>query len=371
MRLALLILVLFSMKAWSYQAPVGIRSPRGLLMGDAWTAVNNDDFTLFYNPASLGRHSRDFTFYPFNPSIGGTNPLGDMDRFENIPDTPEGISDVMMNYPVNIATNIVPGFKLFNFGFSFIASEQADLLLRNKIHPTLDVDYRSDRGFVTGFAIPLGTGRLNSRSVFGEQTTLGIGAKYIKRRGIYDTFALTGTDILDSIENANDFNDILNQLGMSRGDSWGFDAGIEHTVRKGSNQFVVGLAALDILNTEFSVSKESIGKVAPNKNQVNLGGAWMHRSALFRGTFSVDIRGLTDQMEFMERVRAGIELGIPGISFLAGFNAGYYSYGVALDVGVMKLTAGFYGVEAGGGYRRIESKRFILYLSLFDFSFDA
>lgn len=32
------------------------RSPRALLMGDAYTAIADDEFTLFYNPAALGRN---------------------------------------------------------------------------------------------------------------------------------------------------------------------------------------------------------------------------------------------------------------------------------------------------------------------------
>lgn len=371
MKAVFIFTLLFSISAQAYIAPVGIRSPKGLLMGDAWTAVANDDFTLFYNPAALGRHQRDFTFYPFNPTLGGTNVLGDMDRFENLPDTPEGISDVMMNYPVHVATNIVPGFKLFNFGFSFIASEQADLLLRNKVAPTMDIDYRSDRGFVTGMAIPLGSGRVSGKSVSGQQTTLGFSAKYIKRQGIYDSFALTGTDILDAINDAGEVDDILNRLGLVQGSSWGFDAAFEHVIRNGSEQFVLSVVGLDLLNTEFDVPKGSESKLAPNRQQINMGAAWHHRTSLFRSTFSMEFRDLSQEREFMERMRFGVELGIPGISVLGGFNAGYYSYGVAVDAGAMKLTAGFYGLESGGGYRRVQSKRFIIYLSLFDFSFDA
>lgn len=363
--------LLFSFSAQAYIAPVGIRSPKGLLMGDAWTSVANDDFTLFYNPAALARHQRDFTFYPINPSVGGTNILGDMDRFDNLPDTPEGISDVMMNYPVHISTHYVPGFKLFNFGFSFIAAEQADLLLRNKIAPTLNVDYRSDRGFVTGLAIPLTSGRVSGKSVSGQQTTLGFSAKYIKRRGIYNSFALTGTEILDAINNGSEIEDILDRLGMVQGSSWGFDGAFEHMVRNGTEQFVVSLVGLDILNTEFSVPKGSTSEIAPNRQQINLGAAWHHRSSLLRSTLSLEFRELTQERELLERTRLGLELGIPGISLLGGFNAGYYSYGVSVDAGAMKLTGGFYGLETGGGYRRIQSKRFIIYLSLFDFSFDA
>jgi hypothetical protein len=358
--------------ALAFEAPIGIRSPRGLLMGDAWTAVNTDEYTLFYNPASMGRHSRDFTFYPFNPTVTGTNVLTDMDKFDNFPDTPSGVADVIMDYPVHIGTNITPGFKLFNFGFSLIASEQADILLRNRIHPTLDVDYRSDRGFVMGVGIPIGPGRISGKSTSGQQTTVGIGAKYIKRKGLFDGYSLTGTDLLDYINSEEDMDAIIRKLGLVEGSAWGFDAGLEHVIRSGSNQIIFGLAALDITTTDFDVPSNGENKtVAPNKDQVNLGAAWMHRSELFKGTFSLDIRGLTQEMETMERVRLGLELGTAGVSALAGFNAGYLSYGVAIDVGMLKATAGFYGVEVGGAYRRTESERFVIYLSLFDFSFDA
>ena len=342
-------------------------------MGDAWTAVNADEYTLFYNPASLGRHSRDLTLTPFNPMVTGTNILGDMDKFEDFPDTPTGVAEVIMDYPVHAATGIVPGFKLFNFGFNFIASEQVDLLLRNRIHPTLDIDYRSDRGFVTGLAVPLGPSRLGGKkSTSGSLTTVGVGAKYIKRKGIYDSLSLTGTDLLDCIDAEEEASELSDCLGIVEGDGWGFDAGIEHVVRRGANQWVVGLAALDISTTEFDVpANDDERTVAPIEDQVNVGAAWMHRSALFRGSFSVDVRGLTQEMETMERLRLGVELGIPGISVLGGINSGYYSYGVAIDVGILKVTAGFYGLEVGGAYRRTESERFVVYLSLFDFSFDA
>jgi hypothetical protein len=125
------------------------------------------------------------------------------------------------------------------------------------------------------------------------------------------------------------------------------------------------------LDTKYSGSDHSDKKLAPDRQQINLASAWHHRTSLLRITTSLEIRHLSQQMETMERIRAGLELGIPGISLLGGYNAGYYSYGVALDLGAMKLTTGFYGLEAGGAYNRIESKRFVIYLSLFDFSFDA
>lgn len=368
-----ILLFLLVGEARAYEAAHGIRSPRGLLMGDAYTAANSDEYTLFYNPASMGRHQHDVTFYPFNPQASATNVLSDSKKYQHFPDTPTGVANLFMNQPLHAGVNIAPGFKLFNFGFNLVASESADLLLRNKIHPVLDVDYRSDRGFVLGGAIPLGPSRLGgAKATSGQQTSLGFGAKYVKRRGLYDTLSLTGTDVLDNIGTNSKVEDVIKKLGIVEGSAWGFNAGLEHVVRRGPQQFVFGLAAMDIANTDYRVPKNAGGKkVAADRGQVNAGTAWMMRTALFKGTFSADVRSLNEQMEFLQRVHLGTELGTPVISALAGWNAGYLSYGLALNAGFMKLTAGFYGVEAGNSYNQLQSKRFVIYLSLFDFSFDA
>ncbi len=76
-------------------------------------------------------------------------------------------------------------------------------------------------------------------------------------------------------------------------------------------------------------------------------------------------------MDFGKRLRFGGQLGIPGLTFLGGINSGYYSYGAQVDLAFMKLTGGFYDVELGSKYKQIKSRRFVIYLSLFDFSFDA
>jgi hypothetical protein len=60
------------------------RSPRGILMGDAYTAVADDEYTLFYNPAALGRH-KGISVYFIDPEVSATNVLGEMDRFKNFP----------------------------------------------------------------------------------------------------------------------------------------------------------------------------------------------------------------------------------------------------------------------------------------------
>jgi hypothetical protein len=366
-----LIFLFSSSISQAFDNPYLMRSPKALLMGDAFTAVNDDDFTLFYNPASLGRHKSDFTLYPLNGHISGTNVLGDMDRFENFPDEPVGVANVLMDYPAHASAGVAPGFKLFNVGVSFLANESFDVLLRNKAHPMMDIDMRSDRGVLMGIGIPLGTSRISRKSMSGSQTSLGLSAKYIERTGVRDTLALAGPTVLDSL-GKDELNDVLESLGRVKGIGWGFDAGIEHVIKRGNSQVIVGLAAMDITGTEFKVDQnEGKLKVADNRDQVNLGFAAGQDFKLFHYIFSADVRALNEEMDFGKRLSFGAEVGIPGIKLLAGVNSGYYSYGAMLDLALFKITGGFYDVELGSKYKQIKSRRFVIYLSLFDFSFDA
>lgn len=340
-------------------------------MGDAFTAVNDDDFTLFYNPASLARHKSDFTMYPLNPQINGTNVLSDMDKFEDFPEDPVGVADVLMDYPAHASVGFAPGFKMFNVGVTFLANESYDVLLRNQAHPMMDIDLRSDRGVLFGVGIPLGSSRINRKSMMGSQTALGISAKYIERTGVNDTLSLSGPTAVDSF-NKDELKDVLQTLGKVKGIGWGFDAGLEHVVKHGNSQFVVGLAAMDITGTEFKVPEnENKLKVANNRDQVNLGLAAGQDFGLLHYIFSADVRALNEQMDFGKRLRVGAQLGIPGLKLMGGVNSGYYSYGASIDLLIVKLTAGFYDVELGSKYKQTQSKRFVIYFSLFDFSFDA
>jgi hypothetical protein len=367
-----LLLALFILsEARAFDYPYTMRSPKAMLMGDAFTAVNDDDFTLFYNPASLGRHKNDLSLYPFNPQFTGSNVLNDMDRFKNFPNEPVGASKVLMDYPAHASAGIAPGFKLFNVGVSFLANESFDALLRNPSHPMLDLDLKSDRGVMMGIGIPIGPGRISRKSQSGSQTTLGLGAKYLERTGVRDTLALTGPTVLESLDQ-KELDKLLKSLGRVKGIGYGFDAGLEHVVKQGNSQFILGLSALDITGTKFKEENNTNNlQVSDIRDQVNLGMAAGQNFNFFHYILSADVRGLNEQVDFGKRLRMGAELGIPGIKILAGMNSGYYSYGTMLELGFMKVTTGFYDVELGSKYKQIKSRRFVIYLSLFDFSFDA
>ena len=183
------------------------RSPRAQLMGDAFTAVADDEYTLFYNPAALGRN-KGVSFTPINPSIAGSNIIDDPDRFKNFPKSdPAAIANKILNYPATVQASVAPGLKMGSFGFNLLASSKTNMVLRNAIHPVLDVDYRYDRGFITGFAYTLGSGAYSSRikkssktkTSAGRRLSIGISVKHINREGMSDHYALFGTTLLNKI----------------------------------------------------------------------------------------------------------------------------------------------------------------------------
>ncbi|MEX1099632.1 MAG: hypothetical protein WEB87_04360 [Bacteriovoracaceae bacterium] len=341
------------------------RSARGLLMGDAYTALADQDHTLYYNPAILGRH-KGFSFWPINPSITVTNPLAeDMDQYSDMGDTPAEISSTFMDKPLHIGAGAAPGFKMGRFGISAIVNYQSNFNLLNQVTPMLDIDHRFDKGFVMGYGFPLKAGQ-------GENFSLGFATKYLQRESIFGTYNLTSPTLLDAFS-AGEVDDILAALGQVKGSGWGFDFGLDYIKTSGPQTFSAGLALMDVYTKLHTESNPDDREVQPQPMQVNLGTAWkVDLGAGVDFTVSGDVRNLEQQMEFMRRIRLGTEIGLtPALALLGGLNAGQYSYGVKLNTGLLTIFGGFYNVDIGEKLGQQVSKRAVVYFSLFDFTFDG
>jgi hypothetical protein len=371
-------ILLSSLTAFAQEVPYIGRSPRAQLMGDAFTAVADDDYTLFYNPASLGKN-KGVSFTPINVSLGGSNVIDDPDRFKNFPKSdPSAIADRILNYPVSLQASAFPGFKMGTFGFNLFAASKTNMILKNAISPILDVDYRYDRGFVAGFAYNIGNGALASKVKkssklkisTGNRLSLGIGIKHINREGMKGKYDLFGTTLLNTINSGNtELSDLKRALGYSQGKAWGVDLGAEYAYSSGRSLFTAGLSILDVGDTQFKKT-DGIGNVPKQDMTVNSGVAYKQDFGLIDYTLSADIRPITSSIDFSRKFRLGSELSFPLVTLNAGWSEGYVSYGGSIKLWPIKLTAGFYGVEIGSKFREQEAKRFIVYLSLFDFSFD-
>jgi len=373
-KMSLILTFIMSLSSLTYAGEVGYlaRSPRGLLMGDAYTAIADDEYTLFYNPAAMGRN-QGLSFVPLDPTFEVTNALDELDRFENFPSNDvSAIADRLLGFPVHLKASAFPGLKMATFGFNLFASSSTSMVLRNKIHPLMNLKNSLDRGFIAGFAFNVGNGARKKGSDYtpGIRHSLGIGVKHMNREGTEGTFDLFGTKLLSKIaDGVDDVQSLKDAFGFAKGKAWGVDFGYEVMMASKFTQLTFAASVLDAGDTQFK-KIGGTGDVPKQIMTVNTGVALRQDFTILDYTLSFDLHPLTHDMDFLRKVHAGLEINFPFVSVLGGWNAGYLSYGVALNLWPIKLYAGFYGVELGVDYKQEPGKRAIIQLSLFEINFD-
>lgn len=335
------------------------RSPRGLLLGDAYVARPLDDHVLFYNAASLARNDS-VSASLLNMSISGNDYLKDKDKFDDLGDTPQELVNDFMDYPLHIDAGTVPGIQMFNFAFSLIYNVEANAVISNRVNPVMDVNYRYDNGFIMGAGFPIAKSGCGKFSIGGS-------AKYIKRSGIDDRFAVVGTRVLDAIQDGNNAREILDELGMHTDKAWGFDFASEYSCKKSVNEFALAISFLDVY-TEFDVPDDR--SIPQQPMTANLGMSYKLDLGLVSAQFSADVAPINMGLPVSQMMHAGFELGLPFVSLLAGYGSGGFSYGAEFDLIFVRLIGGFYSSSMGPITDPIIQRRAIIYLSLLDFSLD-
>ncbi|MCO4793184.1 MAG: hypothetical protein KC493_05715 [Bacteriovoracaceae bacterium] len=348
-----------------------IRDPNALLMGDAFTASAHGNYTLFYNPAALGKND-ELTINPLNGSFGFTNVLDDLDRFDNFPKEAAEIAARVMELPLYVNAGTVPGIKLGGFGFNLYANSSTSIVLRNQTHPFLDIDYRYDRGFIMGYAHSFGLGgkRVKGKITAGHRFSVGASVKHITREGMDESFSFFGPELLNAVADASDYSTIRRRLGYSKGSGWGGDVGFEYAMSSGSTTLLTGFSILDIADTRFK-RDEGFKKIPRQKMAMNWGAAFVQDFMLFDYSLNFDIHPLNEPtMATKSKIHLGAEVGLPLLRFYAGWNGGYFSYGGKIRLWPISISAGFYGVELGNSYRKNKGSRAIVYVELFDIDVD-
>ena len=169
----ILMLLLVVMNAWPSGFKHLHRSSKALMMGDAYTTLATEAATLFYNPA-LAARSGDFGIYPLPVDIQLTDFTKEKERFDNI-DTEkiEEFADSLIGFPVHGAFGIIPTLKFKWLTFTPFVTGSIDLIIRDQVHPVLDLDYRYDRGFSLGLGfIPYGNSKRGKASPWGSRLNI-------------------------------------------------------------------------------------------------------------------------------------------------------------------------------------------------------
>lgn len=330
------------------------RGARATAMGNAFTAVADDEQALYYNPAGLAgaTHHR---FHFATLSIEGSPDIQDaLSDFSSISGQGTDAMNVIMGKHAFAHAQLAPTFVMSNFAVGILVDQRLAFYAKNKAYPQLNFGYQTTNGLQVGYGFSvLSTSKGSS---IGD-LNLGFGGKILWRRGGYHLLSLS--DLFSQMGDP-DLSRLKNQfLGeFSRG--IGVDAGA-HFTRKFKNDFTLtaGAAWTDIGDISFDSSAD------PQKGNLSSGVALKYDPGLVSMILSYDYRHILDPVDWTMKQHLGLELKLPLFSVYAGLNQLYPTYGLSFDLWLAKLTAVSYMEELGSLYRQDTERRFLLQ---FDFS---
>jgi hypothetical protein len=308
-------------RSWaSFSEPL-FKGAEAQAMGDAVTAVVDDDFSLFYNPAGLaGVNKLKFRFV--NITVEASDQIiGANSTFSPI---------ILGNFNSNFINSLfgtnnyvrvqeVASVSFQGFSAALIGDGQGVVELNNPNNPSGTVGVQTTYGGQVGF----GGAVLRFDRNKGE-LRLGVSGKYLLRAGGFTQ--VNATDLLN--------NQVSSLLGNYRsfGSGLGADFGTQ-AVYQVSQQlgFKAGFAALDLGNTVFSNGAPS------QKSNFATGIGVNYKSYDVVGTFSFEIKHIFDDMDWQKKVHLGLQLKLPLITLSGGLSELYPTYGVGVNLGVFQI----------------------------------
>lgn len=329
------------------------RGVRPLGMGDAFTAVVDDENALFYNPAGLSNIDS-LTFGLVNPlleistnSIDLANDADDTD----MDDTGE-VVDLLRDYigeHQHFRGALFPhvGFNLADYGvmIGVLAQATLDAEIRNPTWPEVETDYIYDRGLLAGVG-----GRIPFLDL-----RLGATLKYINRSSLNEMY--TAIDIADD-DFEDDFEDDLQD-----GSAVALDLGAIYRLPW------IEWADTDLGLTIQHLPEMQFGDAFDQETQANFGLAVRKGFGGFDVVTALDYVDLThaigEDRDIPKRLHMGVELALPMIlSLRLGLNQGYFTYGVSADLWALKLDFASYTEEVGAHAGQRQDRRYVGQITL-------
>jgi hypothetical protein len=324
---------------------------RPLGMGNAFTALADDENAVFYNPAGLSKVST-VTVGLLNPKISVARDSIDLIKDAEDTDFDETgeVAALLRQYTgkaQHLSVGLFPhvGVNISDAGvlFGVLAHSAMNVQIRNPAWPQSQVELNADLGPVlgAGFKVPA-----------AEGLSVGMAVKYIYRNSLNEVY--TPAQIA-----SDNFEDIIED-DFNSGSGFSLDIGAIYDI----NQLVpffdstrIGIAGLNLPN-------RSMGNAASIKHQFNVGIA-AEKSLLpwctLIGAFDVhDItQSAIDESQLSRRIHIGAELQFPMVSLRTGINDGYWSAGTTLDARIFKLDLATYKVEQGAYAGQKDDRRYI------------
>lgn len=322
-------------------------SVRALGMGNAFTSIVTGSDSLFYNPAGLAG-SGGFNWTLFDPRAG-TNSLNmeAVEAFQAFSTSQDlaALFNTLYGNPIWIGGGAKTAFQVSGLAMAAFAGADVSSNLTNPAYPEMDLYYAADYGFTAGLGFGLVPGFFKT----------GIAIRRITRVG---TALPIGVSTLATLDTAT-----LEQEFKNRGTAYGMDLGFVLTAPSPIKPSV----AFTWKNIGETAFRREAGARAPARieSEMIIGASLAIDAALITITPTFDYKHLNrDDVQLGKKVHMGLEVSIPLIDIRGGLHQGYYTAGLGLNLGLMRIDAATYGVELGEYPGQLEDRRYIVQATL-------
>lgn len=353
-----IILLLFGFFSFSATAGMNrnlLRSPEALAMGGAYTAFVDDRDAAFYNPAGVAAYDRlSLHLVTIDPTISdwvlsGWKTLSELE-------SPTG-SDLNRLMGKNIFVEgtvstavLAPGFALIGF-----YDTQAALYAKNQAFPHIEYGFQSTSGVQAAFGFSVSDGKKRGRGKknadYLNEWRFGFGAKFLTRTGGYRL--MTTTELL-SVANTS-----LNDYTGGQGSGYGGDLGVQRVQRINPKLTAFwGAAFLNIGDITFG------NGASPQRGDLSTGLALKYSEAFTSFTLAYDLQQMNRSDDFTKKQNLGLKWSLPLLDIMGGIHQGYFTYGAAFDLWLLRVSGTVYREELGPYQQSDPEDRFALRIAL-------
>lgn len=334
--------------AASLEYPSIVRSTKALGMGDAYYAMGEDQYALFYNPAGLARIDKS-RWSILNLQIGANDNLMDNKNaysdtdWDDESEVADFLRDIIGKHQ-NFNGTFFPAYYKKNFSLGVFASAQVTGIARNKVFPELDADAVIDYGIIGGI----------SRSFMSDKLDVGVSVILMNRRSLSETYSVA--DIA-----SDEFDEIIED-DLEEGTGLLANVGVIYNITpKNTSNLRVGAAINNIGTT-------SMGDAKDLETTFNLSVAYSPKFGPFSTDFVADFRDVlqaNDQdSDIAKRVNLGAQAKWKALALRTGIHQGYFTAGFGVDLRYVTLDYAYYQEELGAYAGQLEDERHVLTLSL-------